>query len=85
MSRGSISPDFEGEPPRLDGACEGLRHLHRIAGLGDGSVEQHRVIAHLHRLCRVRGRADPGVDDERRVGKISAERLERIFVDEAAR
>ena len=85
MSRGSIRPGLEGKPSGLDGLGKGRRHLHRIARFGHGGVEQHGVIAHLHGLGRMRGRADSGIDDERDIGEIGAERLERVLVDQPAR
>ena len=53
---------LEGKPSRFDGASEGLRHLHRIARLGHGGVEQDRrrspvPLPRPHaRACRFRRR-----------------------------
>ena len=52
-------PCLEAESPGLDCEGEGLRHLHRIAGLCHRRVEQHGVIAELHRFRSLRRRATP--------------------------
>ena len=46
--------------------------------------EQHRVKTHFHRRRRMRGRADPGIDDQRHIGKMRAQRFQRIGVVETA-
>ena len=68
MSRArSARPDRP--PARLHREREGARHADRTLGLSHGGVDEHRIEAELHRSGGVRGGADPGIDDQRYLGK----------------
>ena len=74
ISRGRHRPGEEGGAARFDRLPESARHRHGIAGLRDGGVEQHAVVAELHRRSRMRRQADAGVDDQRNLGEMGAQR-----------
>ena len=80
--RGEIAgihqPGLVGGTAGFDPEPEGARHRHGISGLGDRGVEQHGVVAELQRFCRMRGRAEAGIDDEGDVGQAVAQQLQRV-------
>ena len=72
MSRGCMGPARKAVRPASIAQAEGARHRDRIARLGDGGIEQHAVVAELHRGRRMRRQADASVDDQRNLGKMRA-------------
>ena len=73
----------EGEAAGGRREAEGARHRGRVLRARHGRVEQHAVVAQLHRARRVRGRSEAGVDDERHVGQQVADERERVRVGES--
>jgi hypothetical protein len=57
-------PGFTSETAAVDGEAEGLRHTHRVGGLGHRGVEQYGVVTELECFRCMRWRAEPGIDDE---------------------
>ena len=84
-SRAPISPAWYAMRPASTARRKAFRHADRIAGLGDGGVEQHGVVAEFERVGGVRRRAQPGVDHQRDLGQPRAQELERVAIDDAAR
>jgi hypothetical protein len=78
MSRGS-------KAARFDGQCKGLRHADRIARLGNRGVEQHRVVAQLHRRGGLRRHAEARIDDQRDVGKVRAQGPQPVDIVQPSR
>jgi hypothetical protein len=72
---GLHQPGFISGAAGLDRELERARHRYRIGGLGDGGVEQHRVVAEFERFGRVARRAEAGVDHQRGVGQPVAQQF----------
>ena len=72
MSRASIGCASKASRPAWMASAKASAIAAGIAGLGDGRVEQDAVIAQLHRLRRMGGQADAGVDDERNIREMLA-------------
>ena len=75
MSRGSMGSALKAARPASSARAKARAMRGGIAGLGHGRVEQHRVVAELHRLRGVRGHAEPGIDHQRDVGEAGAQGL----------
>ena len=67
--RRSIRP-APGRAAGLDGEGDRPGHRGRVAGAGDRAGAEHAVAAELDRQGRVRGRADPGVEDHGHAGSV---------------
>lgn len=53
-----------GFTPGIDALGKSFSHLDRVSSFGDGGVQEHGVISHLHGGGGVRRGADPGVDHQ---------------------
>ncbi len=84
MSRVSISPASQPRRPASTAAANARAMRTGSAAVATAVLRSTRVVAQLHGLGGVRGRADAGVDDEGHVREVAAQALERVAVGEAA-
>ena len=82
MSRGSIGPARNAARPASIAWRESARHRDGIARLRDRGIEQHAVVAKLHRRRGMRRHADAGVDDQRNVREMRAQRAQAKHIVE---